>query len=245
LLQQIISSGYSFQSFEQFLLKPSTRSIILRNDVDRLPAHALRMAEILNRLGIQATFYFRIVKCSWDENVMRTIVDLRHELGYHYEDFTVHKGNAESAAESFAKNLDLFREFYPVKTICMHGSPLSPWDNRLLWQKLNYRDYGIIGEPYLDLDFEQVLYLTDSGRRWNGEHMIVRDKVLSKYNYNLKSTSDLINAFKQNILPEKIMLTFHPQRWNDSIFDWTMELILQKSKNIIKKYIFVKSDNEA
>lgn len=40
----------------------------------------------------------------------------------------------------------------------------------------NYRDYGIECEPYFDLDFAKLSYLTDTGRRWDGKYA-VRDKV--------------------------------------------------------------------
>jgi hypothetical protein len=83
----------------------------------------------------------------------------------------------ELAIDDFRLNLEKLRELYPVKTICMHGSPLSKYDNRLIWDKYDYRDYGIIGEPYFDVDFEEVLYLTDTGRRWDGDRVSVRDKV--------------------------------------------------------------------
>ena len=59
----------------------------------------------------------------------------------------------------------------------MHGSPLSKWDNRDLWKRYDYRDFGIIAEPYFDVDFNEVLYLTDTGRRWNNSKASVRDKV--------------------------------------------------------------------
>jgi hypothetical protein len=45
----------------------------------------------------------------------------------------------------------------------MHGSPLSRINNLDLWQTHDYRDLGIAGEPYLDVDFTQVFYLTDTG----------------------------------------------------------------------------------
>jgi hypothetical protein len=35
---------------------------------------------------------------------------------------------------------------------------------------------GIIGEPYFDVDFSKMLYLTDTGRRWDGGIVSVRDK---------------------------------------------------------------------
>ena len=59
----------------------------------------------------------------------------------------------------------------------MHGSPRSKWDSKDLWKKYNYRDYGIIGEPYFDVNFDNMFYLTDTGRRWDGWKVSVRDKV--------------------------------------------------------------------
>jgi len=82
------------------------------------------------------------------------------------------------AIRDFEWNLEKLRKFYPVKTICMHGSPLSKYDNRKLWEKYDYRDYGIIDEPYFDIDFNVVFYLTDTGRRWDGDSVSVRDKVV-------------------------------------------------------------------
>ena len=67
-------------------------------------------------------------------------------------------------------------KFYPVKTICMHGSPLSKLDNLDLWKKYDYRDFGIIAKPYFDVDFDEVFYLTDTGQR-DGWKVSIRDKV--------------------------------------------------------------------
>jgi len=80
------------------------------------------------------------------------------------------------AYELAKKHLAQLREVADVKTICMHGSPLSKYDNRDLWNHYDYRDFGIIAEPYFDLDFSKVLYLTDTGRRWDGEEVSIRDK---------------------------------------------------------------------
>jgi len=120
----------------------------------------------------------------------------------------------------------------------MHGSPLSKWDNRDLWKKDDYRDFGIIGEPYFDIDFNDVLYLTDTGRAWNTSRGNVRDKVQSKYNYNFKSTFDIIAALENDELPDKIMLNVHPQRWHDTFVPWSKELVLQNIKNVVKKTFF-------
>ena len=131
-----------------------------------------------------------MVPQSFDEKVILKIAGLAHEIGYHYEDMDLvssrFKAQSSKLKEeelfdhallSFETNLKKLREIYPVKTICMHGSPRSRFDNKAIWKKYNYRDYGIVGEPYFDIDFMKVLYLTDTGRRWDGDKVSVRDKV--------------------------------------------------------------------
>jgi hypothetical protein len=114
---------------------------------------------------------------SFDKAVIREIASMGHEIGYHYEDMDFANGNLDKAYELAGKHLAQLREIADIKTICMHGSPRSPYDNREVWDKYDYRDLGIIAEPYFDLDFTKVLYLTDTGRRWDGEKVSVRDKV--------------------------------------------------------------------
>ena len=220
-----------------------TKNIILRHDVDLLPKNSLRTAQIENILGIQGTYYFRNVPKSYNETIMRRIADLGHEIGYHYEDLTLAGGIMEKAILSFEKNLEKIRKLYPVTTACMHGSPRSPWDSKDLWKEYNYRDYGIIGEPYFDINFSKVLYLTDTGRRWDGEKVSVRDKVSAEGNLTdlnkFHSTSDIIRAAENHSLPNQIMLTIHPQRWTDKPLPWVRELIMQSAKNVIKRWFFV------
>ena len=233
----------------------------------------------------------------------------------------------ELAICDFERNLEKLRELYPVKTICMHGSPLSEWDNRDLWKRYNYRDFGIIAEPYFDVDFKEILYWTDTGRRWDGDAFNIRDKVETlelqkegwipsesgmdggldgwmnslrewmnrkipaglggkdkrdgwmnslrewmnrmipvglggrqkaesvirneelgirkktmneKLGLRFRSTRDIIEAAEKGLLPDKIMLNVHPQRWMDNPLEWTKELVWQNVKNVIKRYFYVK-----
>ena len=141
----------------------------------------------------------------------------------------------KSAYELFVENLCKFREIVPVTTICMHGSPLSRYDNREIWQKYDYRDLGITGDAYLDIDFNRVAYFTDTGRRWNGAEVSIRDKVSRPFQFNLKTTEELIRAIPQ--FPDQVMITVHPQRWNDAFLPWAGELLLQNAKNIIKRIL--------
>lgn len=211
--------------------------VVMRHDIDRDSKSVLKMAKIENDMDIKASYYFRTAKKIYNERLIKELATLGHEIGYHYEDLSLAKGDFVHAIIMFKKNLKKLRQIFPVKTICMHGSPLSKWDNRLIWQKYNYHDFDIIGEPYFDVDFNKVLYLTDTGRRWNGEKVIVRDKFNSKFNYNFKSTFDIIKEVNNNKLPDKLMINIHPQRWVDKLLPWLIELVWQNIKNIAKHLV--------
>jgi len=242
LPHKLLANGYSFQTLQDFSKRPQDKTVILRHDVDRLPGNSLVIAKIEKEAGIKASYYFRIVKESYDENIIKQIAGLGHEIGYHYEDLSLCKGDYEAAIRRFEVNLEKFRKIYPVKTICMHGSPLSKWDNRDLWKKYNYKDFGVIAEPYFDIDFNDVLYLTDTGRRWDGSDVSVRDKVAVEGqnafdNLKFRSTMDIINAAQNGLLPDRIMINTHPQRWDDRFLPRAKELVWQNIKNVAKKFI--------
>ena len=283
LLKALKDKNYRFLTFEEFiknssLVTPHSSLCILRHDVDRKPLNALTTARLENELGIKGTYYFRIVDGSFDETIIMQIVEMGHEIGYHYEDVDlVQKEFANSrinefridslvnpAWESFKKNLVKLRRIVPVTTICMHGSPLSKYDNKIIWEKYDYKELGIIGEPYLDLNWNEFSYFTDTGRRWDG--VSVRDKVqagnhksvISSQNpeasiqypsssnrQKYQSSFDIIDALKKNTFPKKVMITVHPERWNDNLLIWTEELVSQNFKNVVKKWFFVKSKQVA
>jgi len=240
-LKSIKSKDYEFQTFSEFIKTPKEKTIILRHDVDLLPLNSLRFAKIQNELGIKGTYYFRAVPESWDENVITKISEFGHEIGYHYENLTTKNGDMLLAIEDFKKNLEKLRNLVPVSTICMHGSPKSKHDSKDLWKKYNYQDYGIVGEPYFDVDFNKVLYLTDTGRMWDGHNVSVRDRVNTSFNKNYHTTEQIIKAFDFDQLQNQIMFTFHPQRWHEKPLQWIKELLFQNTKNIFKKYFFVKN----
>ncbi len=244
LLKALQQQGFFFQTFENFLQKQKIKSIVLRHDVDRLPENSLKIAQIENKLGIKGSYYFRVVPESWNENIIKEISNLGHEIGYHYENLTTCKGNFEKAIKDFELNLSKLRKLVPVKTVCMHGSPLSKWDSKDLWKKHNYRNFGIIGEPYFDVDFNKIFYLTDTGRRWNNNSSSVRDKVDTGYKFKIRNTTHIISLIANNQLPDKIMTNIHPHRWFEPGFNWFKELTLQNIKNILK-YFLIKLRNHA
>ncbi|MBW1612695.1 MAG: hypothetical protein JRJ57_01700 [Deltaproteobacteria bacterium] len=352
LLESLLDEGFYFIQVAEYdankeIRKNAKSFVVLRQDVDRLPANSLVFARIQKELGIRSTFYFRSVPHSFQEEIIKEISALGHDIGYHYEDFvfarqktkgqrqknkaqgTEHRAKTEDrfnneferelaalAIASFEGNLEKFRKIIPVKSICMHGSPMSKWDSRILWKYYDYREFGIEVEPYFDMNFEEMLYLTDTGRRWNGQKYIIRDKPVGssfakatedrgwdgsrvsvrdkaegqskdkrqktkdkskkekgknikeelqstedpfkdwvvkpvlgslmnmttessefQARYNYRSTNAIIKAAERGELPDRIMMTFHPQRWTDQAVPWVKELVWQNTKNVAKFFL--------
>lgn len=238
LLNAFKKTGYSFFTFEQFCEgKAKGNYVVLRHDVDLKPRNSLAVAQLEAEMGISSSYYFRVVPQSNHPEIIKQIASLNHEIGYHYEDLSFFKGNQEKALNHFQEKLQYFRLFYPVKTICMHGSPTSKIDNRMIWKNNSYKDFGIIGEPYFDVNFNKVLYLTDTGRTWDGEKYSVRDKVESGYSFHFQYTTELVDAVLQGNLPNQIMITTHPQRWTNKMLPWINEYIAQSLKNKIKQFL--------
>ncbi|MGN0235298.1 MAG: hypothetical protein ACI4BD_03140 [Paludibacteraceae bacterium] len=252
LLEAFQHTGYQVLTFEQYCDlqasgKVPAQYLILRHDVDKLPQNSLHTAEIEHSLGIKATYYFRVYPKQADEQqYIKSIAALGHEIGYHYEDMSLAKGNTAAAYKHFVSALAYLRRFYPVRTICMHGAPTSQWDGKDLWKRHDYRTLGIIGEPYFDTPFGQVFYLTDTGRCWDGYRYSVRDKIpvyqdrWVERGLVFHRSEDIIRALQKRVFPDRLMMTTHPQRWTNSKRAWAKEWVLQNIKNQIKRLLVKK-----
>lgn len=250
LLEALKERGYVFITFEQYCQVSAEwlpkRFVILRHDVDLRAKNSLATAQIEHELELQASYYFRVVPESNQPEVIREIAALGHEIGYHYEDMAIMHGDTEKALAHFQEQLAYFRLYYPVSTICMHGAPTSKYDGRELWKHYDYREYGVIGEPYFDVDFSKVFYLTDTGRRWDGYKVSVRDKIpqyqdqWTERGWVYRRSSQIIEAAEQSQLPACIMITTHPQRWTNNPLLWIKEVVVQTIKNTIKRLFLVK-----
>ena len=235
---------FTIAKYKDLLRALGGREVTLRHDVDKRPGNSLRTARIEAEMGLKGIYYFRV--STMERETIREIASLGHEIGYHFESLATCGGDVDAAYGDFKRNLEKLREIAPVRSICMHGSPRSPFDSRDIWRKYDYRTLGIETEPYLDTDFSKVFYLTDTGRRWDGYKVSVRDKVpeyqdkWTSEGLVFHSTDDVIGGLESGRIPQRLMLTVHPQRWNPFGALWLEELTLQKAKNLVKRLILIR-----
>jgi len=235
LLECLEKNGYEFCRVVDHLRgDEKIPYVILRHDVDRQKRNALKMARLEEDLGVNSSYYFRYPK-TFDRDLIEGISDLGHEIGYHYEAFSKAEGDVDKALKIFSEELQKFREIFKVKTICMHGAPLSDVDNQDLVEYLDFNKFDLEGDA-IDSVNSDVIYFTDTGRRWD-EKFNVRDKVGEKEEKReLKSTDELIEAIEEESF-DKLYINAHPERWNENVVMWTYKYLLDVAFNYGKKVL--------
>ncbi|MCZ7395495.1 MAG: hypothetical protein ABOK23_13315 [Candidatus Methanoperedens sp.] len=213
------------------------RFAMMRHDIDRKPMSALLTARVEQELGIRATYYFRMNDTVFRPGIMREIEGMGHEVGYHYEVLGKANGDNEKAIEMFGRELKEFRKVCDVRTICMHGNPLSKHDDRELWKSYDFRNFGIIGEAYLSAG-KDVSYFSDTGRSWNSKNNL-RDFIPGRREESAaETTDDLIEIIKSERF-EKLYILTHPERWAAGGIGWAASCLTDMVFNAGKKILAV------
>lgn len=241
LFETGVSQGYEHLTVRDYLTADvlPDRFIIHRHDVDRKPGNALTMARLEARRGIPATYYFRTIEKTFQPAIIREIEDLGHEIGYHYEDLDRSNGDLDQAHKSFATELGRLRKVARIDTACMHGNPLTPYDNRDLWNgNRRFEDYELLGEAYLSMDFEDVTYFSDTGRTWEDGALKIKDHPVGGFTkrVQVKTTDELIDHLER-VTVDRVCLLSHPNRWAHSRVEYISELAKDTVTNTGKRMI--------
>ena len=240
LCQAILASNYIPLPVRDYLEqepRADGRIVVFRHDVDRKIANALRMAELERAMGIRSTYYFRYPR-TFNPDVVREVHGLGHEIGYHYEVLAKTRGDYTRAIALFSDELNAFREICDIHTICMHGSPLSRYDNRDLWQKYDFREFGITGEAYISMAGKDIHYFTDTGRSWSGKYSL-RDVMPDAGMVPVENTDDFIE-FARSSGGKDLYLTVHPERWAGGTVEWVIEFVKDIVVNVGKRILLAK-----
>ena len=237
LLDALKASGYRFHTFAEYHYaggQLSGRHVLLRHDVDRMPARAAAMARLEVDQGVRATYFFRSRGSSFNPGVIEAVGKLGHEIGYHYECLADTGGDPDAAWALFQRELGRFSAFGPITSIAMHGRPLSRWDSRDLWSRFDYRNAGVGVEAYLDIDWTRYIYLSDTGRRWDGAYNVrdVPPGVANNSQWAVRSTKELRESIAR-ACPD-LVLSVHPERWAASLPGWIQAWLLDSAANTVK-----------
>ncbi len=196
-------------------------ALILRHDVDRRVEKSLALAKREHRRSIRASYYFRRHGERSPSAAIRRIAGLGHEVGFHYESLSRAKGDRVEALRQFERDLAAMRALAPVRTACMHGAPLSRWNNGDLLRGLDLAAFGLLGDAFLSFEGRPILYLTDTGGRWGvGGGANLRDRIEGSASAGRtppRRTAEVAALIES--YPGTLYLSVHPERWADGPVD--------------------------
>jgi hypothetical protein len=209
---------------------------LMRHDVDRKPDNALNMAEIEHNLSIQSTYYFRY-PYTFDIDVIKKIYHLNHEVGYHYEVLSKARGDYHKALYLFAQEVSEMRKIGKINTICMHGTPLSKYNNKDFGTYIKYDKYEISGDALLSI--KDLQYFSDTGRGWNSENNI-RDYIPNNKKIRLLANTDDLIDYISTCSDPVIYINIHPNRWASTPTEWMFSYLEDFIFNVGKKVLMLR-----
>jgi len=235
-----LAAGYVPMTVRRYLegdaLPP--RVLIMRHDIDRWPRRALAMAEREAALGIAATYYVRMTRHAFRPTIVRRLAALGHEIGYHYETLSRAGGDVPRALADMRRELAVLRDCAPVVTAAMHGSPLSPIDNRDIWRHAALGDFDLRGEAYLSLDYGRLAYYTDTGRAWSADATNLRDRPTGATTaVSRADSSEELRAVIASGRHAALCIQSHPERWSDSLGQWCVSAAMDGAVNVAKRVL--------
>jgi len=236
LCEAVAASKYTNVTFEEYLnhhAENTTHFIILRHDIDVNAKNALDMAQVEYQYGLRATYYFRTIKRVFVPTIMDRIASYNHEIGYHYETLDRSKRNLELAVKLFQQELAMFRQRYEIKTVCMHGTSLTKYDNKEIWKEHKLSDFDLLGEPYLSIDYAKFAYFSDSSRTWSSDKK-TKDKVDAPSQLIQPRNTDELIKIVEGGERENICVLTHPIRWSANLRDYLSRYAIDLVYNIGK-----------
>ena len=237
-LKHLKDKNFPIYTINDWILLEPKSGLILRHDVDRNSSQSVKIAKIASDLDIKGTFNFRVLNNKVDDKAIISISKMGHEIGYHYEDLSIAKGDIDKAISLFKKNLNILRKFCEIKTATMHGRPLSKYDNRDIWNHVDIGQFSLNGEAYGSIDYKNLFYLTDTGRTWSQTTANLRDSVFNSIPVpsNVNSTDD-IKIFVSSNSKASIAIVFHPERWSSNYFHLFIQITIDFITSTIKKIL--------
>ncbi len=171
ILSTGIEKGYRFIRFDELSKQAAGQKLcVLRHDVDYLPERNLRFAEIENRLGIRAAYFFQIgampynLREAKNYRVVRELSKMGHVIGLHF-DFTwkenVRWDELAALCKGDKKVFQAITGITPCEIISFHNP------HRFTERILNQKIAGMCHTYEADY-FSSIKYISDSQGWYEG-----------------------------------------------------------------------------
>ena len=235
------------------LSKLDNHYMIIKHDVETNVEKALKLALIENKYNLKATYYLQsyLIENIKNINLLKEIVELGHEVTYHYDVLDSNNGVLKLAELEFEKTLFKFKNLgMEVRTVCPHGNPIkerSGWNSN----KDFFRNETIISK-YTDIadivvnpekfTNKEIVYISDAGFGWKRITDISNNDNNQSKDEKLKNLNDVVKLIQDR--SKTIIISAHPHRWGKykliAFFHRTIFFTLRTSVRTLTKVSFFK-----
>ena len=215
-------SGYKTVFARDLPELPSGPWAVVKHDVECDPKKALQIAKIEKENGIGATYYLQAEVVLEYPDIVKELINLGHEVGYHYDVLDACQGDLTAANVLFKDNLSLFKQNgADILSICPHGNPLikrSGWTSNRDFFATNsiadqYTDiFDVVVENYKYLKTPPA-YFSDAGYSLTK----IAD-IRTGMNTDDERASGIDNIFTLLDRGQNVIVSTHPHRWYESHF---------------------------
>ncbi len=227
------------------VLEQSSNSewIVVKHDVETNVKKAVQLAEIEYNHGIQATYYVQADLLKDNVEQLKKIQSMGHEVTYHYDVLDANNGNFKVATEEFSKTVESFSSYgFEVKTVCPHGNPVIVRDG---WSsnKDFFRDESVAKKFPNILDMviqlpdklnDNYIYISDAGYEWKQIVNIKDNDVTNQGDIDLGDYKNLLYTINHE---ERVILSTHPHRWEQSKFRFLFNIYFFKILRFVARKI--------
>lgn len=192
ILLKALELGYNFFLHKDYkCIRKDTKEIYLRIDVDYKIQNLDIILNILKKLDIKASIYFRLHSEHYNLFTFESIRILNkakidgHEIGYHSEIVDLEMINNIPAKEGLIKSINVIESFFDLKIsgVASHGG-LTGYNNLDYWTLNQNKDTSPLYEAYDEKFglFQNSIYFSDSENfRWkvyrNGERDLEKSSI--------------------------------------------------------------------
>jgi len=100
--------------------------------------------------------------------------------------------------------------------------------------------YGLLGEAYLSMDFEDVTYFSDTGRTWRDGALKIKDHTMGEGDKHTQvDTTEELAALLRSGEVDRLCALTHPNRWARTPREWAVESAKDYAINVAKRGINV------
>lgn len=221
--------------------------IVLKHDVETNVRKAYELAKTEHKYGHRGSYYVQayLMEDRVNAELLRKMLEMGHEISYHYDVMDSNQGNIKQALREFEENKKKFEDNgFKLVTVCQHGNPIVERkgysSNRDFFRNSDvqekFPEIADIMVNFKDKYNTDYNYYSDAGRNFKLIYDPINNDISNSDDKNIKYNS-LDELLKVIDFDKGNIISTHPHRWESSSAVYVGKTIMFKCVKTAAKII--------